>query len=134
MMDRKVMERYLKMYSEIDKELERLQVDLDYYAAEKVKYHCMELPEEQKKSMLQTIEAACASCTNDIQEVIEARLAIARAFRDISPLQKEIIQQRFWSLKDRPDTWEMIGDNLCFHPGHLKRLFKDVMDRILSAV
>ncbi len=133
-MDRKVIERYLKMYPELDKELERLQGDLDYYAAEKEKYQGMELPEEQKKSMLQTIEAACASCAKDIQEVMKARFSIERAFRDISPLQKEIIQQRFWSSKDRPDTWETIGDKLRFHPVYLKRLFKDVMDRILNVV
>lgn len=133
-MDRKAMERYLKMYPELDKELERLQGDLDYYAAETKKYQSMEIPGEQKKSMLQTIEAACASCTKEIQEVMKAKFSIERAFRDISPLQKEIIQQRFWSSKGMPDTWETIGDKLCFHPGHLKRLFKDVMDRIISTV
>jgi DNA-directed RNA polymerase sigma subunit (sigma70/sigma32) len=133
-MDRKQMERYLKMYPELDNELERLQGDLKYYAAEKMKYQSMKLPEEQKKNMLQTIEGACAACAKEIQEVMKARFAIERTFRDISPLQKEIIQRRFWSSKGRPDTWEMLGDKLCFHPVYLKRLFKDVMDRILSVV
>jgi hypothetical protein len=133
-MDRKVMERYLKMYPELDKELERLHGDLNYYVDEKAKYQGMKLPEEQKENMLQTIEGACASCTKEIQEVMKARFAIERTFRDISPLQKEIIQQRFWSSKGRLDTWEMLGDKLCFHPVYLKRLFKDVMDRILSVV
>lgn len=133
-MERKVMERYLRMYPELDKELERLQADLEFYAAEKTKYQDMTLPEEQKKSMLQTIDAACDSCTKDIREVMIARFAIERTFRDISPLQKEIIQQRFWSSKGRPDTWEAISDKLRFHPVYLKRLFKDVMDRLLSTV
>jgi len=131
-MDRKAMERYLKMYPVMDKELERLQNDIDYYIAEKEKYQGMKLPEEQKKSMIQTIEAACTSCTKEIQEIMKARLVIERTFRDISPLQKEIIQRRFWCSKERPDTWETISDRLSYHPTYLKRLFKDVMVRLIS--
>lgn len=87
-MDRKTMEKYLTMYPDIDKEIKRLQDNLDYYATEEEKYHAMEIPEKQKKIMLQIIKGAYASCTKELQEIIKAKHVIEHVFHEISPVQK----------------------------------------------
>lgn len=131
-MDRKTMEKYLKLYPEIDSEIEKRKEELKFYQSQRERIINLNMSKEYTDSLLENINTAFSSCANELQEMIEAKIKIDRALNIISPVQKEIIKCRFWKAKGRPTPWEDVADELCYHRVHVLRLYKDALNKMVS--
>ncbi|MFA5322142.1 MAG: hypothetical protein WC373_05655 [Smithella sp.] len=120
-MDKQQVEKYLRMYPEIDEEIERLQGNLEYYKSEKEKYRKKLMPEDEKKSMLDTMCDAYKETLVELQDIMVAKRAIERALNAATPLQRTIIKFRFWQKKRV--LWAEVAEEINYHAKHIERAY-----------
>jgi hypothetical protein len=128
LMEKKQMEKYLKMYPEIDREIERLKGNLEYYAAEKEKYQKKDMPEDSKNEMIEHIDRMHAASTRELCELMEAKHIIQRGLRQATDIQHNIVKQRCW--QDRPLRWEDIANGMNYHRTYVEKQYKIFLEAI----
>lgn len=122
-MDKKQMEKYLKMYPEIDREIERLQGNLEYYASERERYQKAVIPEKERESMIKTIDRAYRGTASELHEAIQARRTIEMALNAATPFQRTIIEFRFW--QKRRVLWADVAEQFNYHQKSIERIYGD---------
>jgi hypothetical protein len=128
-MNKKQVEKYLKMYPEIDEEILRLKGDLEYYESEKGKYkNNTFMPEEGKKEMIDHLNSLHAECMRELCEVMRAKQMIQRGLRHATELQQMIIQKRFWVKI--PLKWEDIASGMNYHRTYVERQYKSFLEAL----
>lgn len=124
-MNKKQVEKYLMLYPEIDREIERLQNDLEYYASEKDKYQKKAIPEENRKSMIEIIDKAYHDTLSELQELIQAKQKIRKILNTATPLQRKIIEFRFW--QNQRVKWTAVADEVNYHPKSVERIYGELV-------
>ena len=131
MMDKKLIEKYLKIYPQITDEIDRL--DSEIKRAIDRKHICQEasIPEAQKKPMLESIEETFEICSMDYREAILAKCRIDREMRWLSEKQKKIIELRFWKEPELVE-WSEVAKALNFHRSYVERIYRKVLREMIS--
>jgi len=115
------------VYPEIDNRIDSLENELKDVLEKINKYKNSNI---DTTSILRTLQTTYDSCKEELEETIAAKVAIQRGLHKLTPMQKDIIQHRFWQ-KGRM-TWENIADNLKFHRVYLQRQYKNALEIIIT--
>jgi hypothetical protein len=118
MMDKKLIEKYLKLYPRIDEEIKELEDDLGYYEFKKTE-HEMKNQYKNRDDIIEQIENGLKQKHDVILGLIKVRdyisIALVRADTDC----RKIIDLKLWKRKQ----WDEIGGEIGISARQAKRIY-----------
>jgi len=116
MMDKKLIEKYLKLYPEIDKYINLFSDDLKYYQFKKTEY---EMSHQNCDDIIEKIESGLKRRHEDILGLLEIKdyvaMTLVRASRDC----KKIVDMKLWQGKQ----WSEIASKVGISTRQAKRIY-----------
>jgi hypothetical protein len=125
-MDKKTIERYLRIYPDIDKEIDRLETELNDIQEKIKKYK--NSSNTFSVSALNTFQSAYDSCSEELCNAITARVAIRKAYYALKPTQKGIIAYRFW--QNRRIRWVDVAQEFQYSRKHVEKIYAQFLLKV----
>lgn len=132
MMDKKLIEKYLKLYPRIDEEINSLKDDVAYFESEKTKYADQKVLGQEytdMDNMFMSIKEGLEEKQKLLCEHIMARISISRALSGTNTRQKKVIELRFWNKKDLL-KWDEIAGKMEISKRQAEYLYSDFIDLV----
>jgi DNA-directed RNA polymerase specialized sigma subunit len=130
-MDKLIIERYLKIYPNIDEELLRIESEIKFLDERKALYLSEKIPGWYRDSMMGTVNASYEQWQYDLNELKEAVQKICKALPKMNCIQKRVIELRFWNGKETPTKWCDVAQKLSFHEKSIERIYKKIIHTVL---
>lgn len=130
LMDKKLIEKYLKNYPHIDEEIKRIESDIDYLEKKKADYEHSPVFSKYP-DILKTVNEGLIEMHELFSEAICAKQLIAEALGKMDYKQKRIIELRFWNGCYFSTRWSEIGTELRLHKKTAERIYRETIKTLL---
>lgn len=128
-MDRKKIEKYLRIYPHIDKEIARLENELANLKTKKEKYNTFQI-DESVNDILETIEKTSREYLSDLNELYKIKSFIPKALNRLTTIEIEIIRLRLWDEKYSVAKWSDIAKAVNYHKKSAERLYRETLKKV----
>ncbi len=108
MTDKKLIEKYLKLYPRIDKEINEMESDLKFYESRKTEYESNN-QHKNRDDLIGRIDAGLKQKHDEIFELMFIKEYISNALRRVDADCRQIIELRLWKNKHWNDITPVIG-------------------------
>jgi DNA-directed RNA polymerase specialized sigma subunit len=132
-MEKSIIEKYLKIYPNIDEELIRIESEIKFLDERKMLYLSDKTPQWYRDSMMETVNASYEQWQYDLNELKEAVQKICKALPKMNCIQKKVIELRFWNGKEAPTKWCEVAQKLTFHEKSIERIYKKIINTVLAS-
>lgn len=139
-MDRKTFEEYLKIYPNIDEEIERTEKEIERLKNVIREYHFQLIDSHKIPEVSHVIEgvidAANSALRYHTERLNQLRIAdfkIRRAFAELSLDERKIIALRFWNNSYFPAKWRDVASALKYDRCTVERKYKKIIERVLAS-
>jgi DNA-directed RNA polymerase specialized sigma subunit len=123
-MDKKLIEKYLKEYPDYEKEIERCETEQKDLESKYLKYSSASYNNSNyAKNMLATVEETL----NDIAQELKKLYAVEMTIRRMNRIQRKIAKLRFCEGK----SWDDIAKELKFSKGYVQRVYKNAFSEVV---
>ena len=117
-MDKKLIEKYLKLYPRIDEDIKKLEDDLGYYEFKKTEYE-MKNQHRSRDGMIDQIENGLKQKRDVIMNLTQVRDCVSIALVRANTECRKIIDLKLWKRKQ----WDEIGDEIGISARQAKRIY-----------
>lgn len=137
-MDRKTLEEYLKIYPEIDEEIQRTENEIERLKTVIQDYQAIDLnkfPEVDHviTGVINAANSALRYHTERLRMLHETKAKMEKAFTKLSFEQRKIIELRHWNGQYRPTKWKEVAKRLNYHEKSVERLYRGIIDLIIAS-
>lgn len=134
-MDKTTIEKCLKVFPEIDKEINRLETEiqkLKIYKEEKLKNKDF-YGEAGIKSLFETADAVLGEYRTELNDLCTAQIKINKALPKINDEQRKVIEVRLWNNQELPTKWSEVAEKLNYHRVYAERVYQKTISFILAS-
>jgi len=137
-MDRKTLEEFIRMYPDIDKEIRRIEDEVE--RLQKVIQDYQSFDNSKLPDVVHVIESVVDAANEALKyqkerliQLHEAKIKFEKALAKLTPEQRAVIELRYWNGQYRPTRWKEVAKYLNYHVKSVERIYKGVIDFIMAS-
>jgi vacuolar-type H+-ATPase subunit I/STV1 len=121
MMDKKEIEKYIKLYPRIDEEIKSLEDDLKFYESKKTEYE-INNPHKLRDDLIEKIDNGLSQKHDEILELMSIKEYISIALKRAGTDCRKIVDLRLWKRR----SWNEISDEMNIGNRQAERIYKQI--------
>ncbi len=118
MMDKKEIEKYIKLYPRIDEEIKSLEDDLKFFGEKKIEYSTRNFDD-----IIPEIDKGISEKKTELSNMLKAKIKISIALTNADNRCRNIIDLHFWKHK----SWDDVGSEMSISGKHAQRVFSEFL-------
>ena len=129
MMDKKLIEKYLKLYPRIDEEIKNLEDDVDFFKTEIAEYESRSIFSRNDTENLESAKEGLQEAADLCFEHMKAKLAIRRA---LSIFNRQLIELHFW--KSETAKWDEVAKEMGISKRTAAKMYKEFIEKVQKII